>query len=294
MTPSSYSEQGEQLAADAAVGGRPGGAYGFRIEGVDAAPTQLIEAPRHWPPIQVSVRVTSESAPGSDEFDARRASVRLRSGGWVVVERGPARATFSLPAPPRRDALLHPHLAPAAAVAANWLGRDSYHAGAFVANGGTWGLLGEKGSGKSSMLASLASAGLAVLCDDLLVLDDDTALAGPRSVDLRRDAAARLGVGEPLGLLGRRERWRLPLAPVEPELPLRGWIALRWGSETAIRPLKGSLRLQKLLLHRALRVQPPHASAPIKLSSLPVLELTRPNSWDSMGEAVARLLAAVA
>ena len=131
---------------------------------------------------------------------------------------------------------MHPHLAGAAAVLSHWCGRDSFHAGAFVVDGGVWGLLGDKGAGNSSTLVSLARAGVPIVSDDVLVLDKATAYAGPRSIDLRTDAAQTLRTGQPLGMIGDRARWRVPLGPVEPELPFRGWVTLRWGPRSASAP----------------------------------------------------------
>ena len=199
-----------------------------------------------------------------------------------------------VPARPTASALLHPHLAAVAAVSAHWCGRDSFHAGAFVAGGGVWGLLGEKGSGKSSTLAELARSGVPIMCDDVLVLDRGTAFAGPRSIDLRTDAARQLGTGDPLGVIGDRERWRVALGPIEPELPFRGWVTLRWAEEATVRPVRGAERLRELLGHRALLVAPPDPAAMIDYAAFPLLELSRPRRWSSMEDSLARLLDAVA
>ena len=107
---------------------------------------------------------------------------------------------------------MHPYLAPVALVMARWLGREGFHGGGIVAGGGVWGVLGDKTAGKSTTLAWLAREGVGVVSDDVLVIDGGTALAGPRSVDLREEAAERLGVGEPMGRVGQRERWRFSAA----------------------------------------------------------------------------------
>jgi hypothetical protein len=211
----------------------------------------------------------------------------------VELDRAARTAIFSLPRPASTAALLHPYLAAVAAVASYWLARESFHAGAFVADGGVWGVLGPKGAGKSSLLAALARAGVPIVCDDMLVLDGMTALAGPRSVDLRPEAAERLGAGRPLGVLGGRERWRVQLAPVAPELPLRGWITLGWGPCSDARPVKGSARLAELLRHRALRVPSSAPRQAIALSSRPLLEFVRPKRWSELDGSVERLLKAV-
>ena len=53
-----------------------------------------------------------------------------------------------------------------------------------------------------------------------------------------------------MGSVGARERWRVELGPVAPELPLRGWVTLEWGEEISIEPIRGAERLAALLPHR--------------------------------------------
>jgi hypothetical protein len=269
------------------------GAYGFWIAGVPGAEALLVDAPAHWPRLDVDVAITSEPPPPGESVDENTAVLRPRSGGWVSIDRASGKATLSLPARPEPGALVHPHLASVAVISAHWLGRDTFHAGAFVADGTAWGLLGKKEAGKSSFLASLALAGIPIVCDDLLVLDQFSALAGPRSIDLRSDAATRIPGGEALGVVGTRERWRLTLEPVRAELPLGGWVTLRWSKEATVRRLRGSDRLRVLGAHRASTLYPPRPETLIELSSLPMIELQRPRRWDLAEEIVQRLLAAI-
>jgi hypothetical protein len=269
------------------------GAYGFRVAGVPEARALLVEAPSHWPLLELAVRVSSDVAPAREGVDQRTAVLRPRSGGWVEIDRATGRVTFSLPERPSDGALVHPHLASVAVVSAHWLGRDAFHAGAFVAGGGVWALLGEREAGKSSLLASLARDGVPVFSDDVLVLDGSVALAGPRSVDLRASAAKHLEVGEALGVMGTRERWRLALSAVPAELPLSGWVALRWDDRAFVRPIQGSDRLRVLGANRGSTLYPPDPEALIELSALPFLELRRPRRWDSADDVLRRLLDAV-
>lgn len=232
--------------------------------------------------------------PQREYVNAGHAVLRLRSGGWVTVDRARRRAEFTLATPPTERALVHPHLAAVAVVHAYWSERESFHAGAFVAGDGVWGVLGERESGKSSLLASLALAGVPVLCDDLLVLDGGRALAGPRSIDLRAGAAARLGQGEALGVIGGRERWRLALGPVAAEVPFRGWIELHWREQVEVRATRGSARLKLLMPHRGLRMTPARPQQLIELAGLPTYELGRPRDWASHELAIEALLDVVA
>jgi hypothetical protein len=154
--------------------------------------------------------------------------------------------------------------------------------------------MGDKTAGKSTLLAWLARAGAGVLSDDVLIIDGDRAFAGPRSIDLRGEAAEVLGAGEALGHIGARDRWRVPLDPVPAELPLRGWVSLEWGDRVAVEPVRGSERLMALMPHRGVRLEPAIPAALVRLSGLPHLRLTRPRDWGSMGEVADRLLAALA
>jgi hypothetical protein len=188
---------------------------------------------------------------------------------------------------------VHPHLASVGVVHAYWDERESFHAGAFVAGDGVWGVLGEREAGKSSLLASLALRGTPVFCDDLLVIDGNTALAGPRSIDLRSGAASRLGCGEPLGVVGNRERFRLRLHPVPAELPLKGWVELGWGETDVVSPKRGAERLRALAPHRGLRLPPPRPESLLALASLPMYELRRRAEWSSHERSIDTLLEVV-
>jgi hypothetical protein len=269
------------------------GAYGFELAGIDGAEPFLVRAPPSWPRLEIVV-ASDEPGPPLDRYGPDRAELRLAGGGWVGIDREPGRAVYHVDRRLEPEALLHPYLAPVVLIASRWRGRESFHAGAFVAGGGVWALLGDKEAGKSTTLAWLAAHGHAVICDDALILDDRTAFAGPRSIDLRAESARRLGRGEPLGTVGVRERWRVPLGAVEPELPFRGWVSLEWDDEVAVEPLRGAARLPALIPHRGVRIEPPRPAALVEYAALPHLVLRRPRGWDSLGEGAERLLDALA
>jgi hypothetical protein len=278
----------EQSSSDQA-----GGCYGFRLHGVEGARDLLVAAPATWPALDVSAEVTERAAPAGDRIGPDAAELPFQRG-WVRIERAPARVAFHLPERPPDRELVHPYLAPAAAVAARWSGRETFHAGAFVAGGGAWAVLGDKENGKSTTLARLALDGLPVVSDDLVVLAGGEVLAGPRCIDLREESARRLGVGEELGVVGARERWRLPLADVGAETPLRGWVVLGWDDELAVEPLRGPERLLALLPYRSVQLTPQAPFDLVELSALPVWRLRRPRRWDSLAEGAGRLLDALA
>ena len=272
---------------------RSAGCYGFRLGGVDDARDLLIDAPDDWPVLELGHALPAPGGPDLDLVGPDRAELTLH-GGWVTIERDPPRATFRLPSPPPARDLVHPYLAPAAAVAARWAGRESFHAGAVVIGGGAWAVLGDKESGKSTTLAHLALAGHAVVADDLLIVDAGAVLAGPRCIDLREASAQQLGAGEPLGVVGVRERWRLRLEPVAARVPLRGWVTLAWDDDLAVQALRGADRMLALLPFRSVQLAPGAPADLVDLSSLPVLRLRRPRRWHALDAAADRLLDAIA
>jgi hypothetical protein len=271
------------------------GAYGLRLLGLDEAARLLVDADPSWPALEVR-RTVGRVARRREFVDEDRAGVRLRNGGTIALDRRAARADFVVPRPLTTEELVHPYLAPVAAVMAHWLGRESFHAGAVALGRDVWGVVGDRLSGKSSTLAWLARAGYDVVCDDMLVLEASTAkaYAGPRSIDLRRDAADRLDAGEGLGVVGARERWRLRLGPIDPDLVFRGWVSLAWGAEVRTRSLTGAERVALLAAQRGLRVPPRDPTALLELASLPCWELCRPRDWARLAAAADLLLERIA
>jgi hypothetical protein len=261
----------------------PRGAYGLRIRGVEEARELLVDADPGWPGLELTWRI-GKANDEPEWVTPDRARLRLRTGGHIEIDRIAERVVFVVPRPLHAEELVHPYLAPVAAVMAHWLGRESVHAGAFVAGGGVWGVVGDRKSGKSSTLANLALDGVEIVCDDMLVLDEMTALAGPRMIDLREEPATRLGVGESLGFAGARERWRLRLGGVANGLELKGWIHLAWGDRLEASRLEGAERVIRLIEQRGARLPPATHSVLFDLASLPTWELRRPQVWESLGE----------
>lgn len=269
------------------------GAYGIGISPSALPPKLLVETGGTWSLVQISRLVGFGSYGGDDienSFDGDRAHFRLGDAGSLVVNRRARRARFSLAAPTPEAALAHPLLGPVGAAFALWAGREAIHAGAFTHAGGAWALLGDREAGKSSTLGALARAGLGIVCDDMLVTDGRTCFAGPRCLDLRPSASARLGIGELLPLPGGRERWRVELDSVPHELPLRGWIFLEWGESVQVTPVVGTERLVRLARQRSMFVRPPRPQALLELSQVPGWRLVRPRGWHSMDAVVEALL----
>lgn len=273
------------------------GAYGFRIAGLDDFAPLLVEAEDGWPALSIDWREDG-SLDGEPLAPDASSTVRFTTGG-AVIELGPTAAIELRQEPPRAtirarsvaggNAVVHPYLGAAASVAARWYGRESFHAGAFASGSRAWGVLGTRTAGKSSLLAWLHLHGRVVLSDDVLVVDGQRAFAAPRTLDLRAEAAERLGLGEPLGHVGARERWRVGLGPAEPQLPLAGWVYLGWGAQVELEPVRGRERLARLGAHLTIPHVPVVAAALLELAALPSFELRRPRSWadvDAAGRAL--------
>ena len=216
-----------------------------------------------------------------------RAQFELEDHGPLALEvwRRPLLARFTGLRPPNDEALVHPFLVLAAATAAHWLGWDALHAGAFRLGQSAWGILGERNAGKSSLLCGLALRGIDVLTDDLLVIADGEALAGPKSVDLRGEASRRLCVGEPLGVVGARERWRYRTPPSLPSTRLAGFLSLSWGERLELAPVPARRRIPALLASSTLALPSLRPQRLIELAALPAWELCRPRDWNVLDDA---------
>ncbi len=273
-------------------GTEPQGAYGLRFDGLTDGNRLLRPVGAHAP----ALRVEQGPANGAllhDSLTDDTAELRLHNGS-VAIDRRTMVATFRLGHVPTDEEIVHPLLAGTAAVVSRWLGRETFHAGAFTTGKGAWALIGDKGSGKSSTLAWLSLLGLGMVTDDLLVVERGFVLPGPSCVDLRADASTRLGIGDGLGVVGSRERWRA-LTPASPDgVPLQGWVFLAWGDRVEVRPVPPAKRLIRLLEHVGVRAPPPEPVAYLDFAALPCWELRRPRRWSSLRAAADALLGTLA
>jgi len=225
-------------------------------------------------------------------LDVGEADLRLLGGGRLGMCRGDPRVRFSFRERPTDADLLHPYLAPAAALAQLWAGQEALHGGAFATPDGAVALLGEKQGGKSTTLAWLhAKHRVSVLCDDLIVVADRSVFAGPRCLDLRAAGSLRrlLDAGARSVRGGDRLRVSLPLGPAK--APLAAIVLLRWGPRTAVRPVPLAARIGRLLPHRMyagrIAAEP---LAMLDLIALPMVVLTRPRGEVGLRDGTAALL----
>lgn len=269
------------------------GAYGFRIEGAGHATHLLAETSRDAPLLAISQELDDAPPPPGASIDADSARLALLPTGWLELDRRRATAVYHVPVPIGIEALVHPYLAPAAAVAALWQGWNPYHAAGVIIDGAVWAVSGAREVGKSTLIAELAARGHVVMADDLVVLRDRQVLAGPRTIDLRDAAGGRFGATRQLGVTGMRERWRIDLDASPPEAPLRGWIYPEWGESTSVEPLSLAERLERPQRQRAATLDRPSPAHAMWLAGLPAMAFRRRRSWDDLEASVDALLDAI-
>jgi hypothetical protein len=271
----------------------PFGAYGFRLVGTGTEPVlpDLVPLSEEHETVALTWRrassLTTKAELGTEELvlaEERGSALRMR--------RMPAEVVLDIPEAMSARAFVHPTLAVPLSLLARWRGYITLHAGAFEENG-AWGVLGDRTAGKSSMLAALADRGVPIVSDDLLVVHEGQALAGPRCVDLRPDVVDRFPAADSLGVVAGRERFRLstPLAPSR--TVLRGFFVLEWSDS-------GELELEPIGIHQRLKLLYGQeymgivgAADPrriVELVGLPAWRLRRPRDWAVTSVVVDRLL----
>ncbi len=268
------------------------GAYGLRL-GPPLEDGYLVDVPSDWPEWELQWRPLPPDRHRDQRIGPDEVLLNVLPEGQVLIERALNRSTLLLREEPRPEAWAHPHLSSTAVIAGWWLGRRSFHAGGFIVEGKAWGVLGERGDGKSSIIGWLSARGYQVVCDDILVVDGDDALAGPRCIDLRAGAAGHFNLGTYIGHVGTRERWRAALPPIAARTPLRGWVVPAWGDAVSVEPVKPAERLPLLLSHRGLRIPEDGGAMDrnwLALMGRPMVRFQRPQDWSAVDDAMAQLL----
>lgn len=266
--------------------------YGYAISIPGLAPDVLGRVPSDWSDwvVEVQPKPAEESKTAiGDYFTPDQARLTIRAG-TATVHRSARRIELDLWDVGDPALVLHPHLSGPSAAVVRWSGGDAFHAGAFVSDEGeAWVVIGQREDGKSTTMAALHGAGVPVLADDVAAVRGGEVLMGPRSIDMRGKTVPPLPESTFLGSVADRERWRVPLPPIAPAVPLAGFVILRWGAlgTTAISdPLA---RLKILLGCLSLQIPPRSMTDLMALSERPFVELTRPRVLHSLGDVVAEL-----
>lgn len=265
------------------------GCYGLAMPDWPGTAEFLFPAEPTWPGLAVDRVPLADVLEHPTGVGRERADIEL-IGGRLQMRRNPLEATFLLDRPIDANALVHPYLALPAGIAGHWLGRQAFHGGAFVLDGGAWGVLADKEGGKSSTMAWFDQNGIDVLADDLLVVEDGLALAGPRCIDLRTDTATTLGIGTRIDGADGRDRWRLLTKATTTVAPLVGWIFLSWAAEPSFLSVPPSARIARVLAHRSVITVDADPTAFLDLAARPCIEFARPRGLEHMGVAIEALL----
>ncbi len=275
------------------MGGQTRGAYGFRL-----VPTHEIELPDLSPLDSDAESVSLECRHATVLVDQNvvepgQVSLGLRGTSLLECRSDPLSITLEFPEPTSPEALVHPLLTPPISILARWRGDLTLHAGSFYADGRAWGVVGTKEAGKSTTLAKLAERGLPLLADDLLVLDQGVARAGPSCIDLRPDVAKLMPDARPLGIVGDRPRFRLPTPPGPARAELGGFFLLGWSEDD-------SVRIERMPAGEALkivyeqeyigRIGPADPTKILDLLRTPMWRVSRPPDWSFTDEMLDRVL----
>jgi hypothetical protein len=263
-------------------------AYGLTLTGLPRV-GELDPGPSSSGPV---VRVTVADglpAPDPRPLDATGGVRRLADGRLLELDRGRAAAVFHGP-PLTPDLLAHPYLSPVATAYSRWAGREAFHAGAFASAGRAWAVLGARTAGKSTLLAALASRGVTVLNDDIVVTDGTTVFSGPRCVDLR-EVPPLPGLALRTARHGTRHRLHLPERPEQ--VPLGGWVFLGWGEDLGVEQVPAPRLLAELAARRAWRHLDSRAELLLDLASAPAWTLRRPQRWEQLDASLDLLIATV-
>lgn len=267
------------------------GAYGLRLGGRAPRSSLLSATPPQAPEILINRMLGTIELP--NRVDDDQATVPLLDGGGLQLDRAARTALITTAHELTDDELAHPYLAPIAAVHSHWLGRAAFHAGAIVVADRAWGVIGEREAGKSTLLAGFHAAGGIVLADDLLVMDGAEVYAGPRTLDLRREAADWFPEARALGVAGARERWRLDLRPAPYKVALGGWIVPSWGDDLAVVARAGAAAAHYIAPARSVPGLAIDPKAFMAAAAHPAVEFVRPRRMDDLESGVAVLTAAL-
>lgn len=235
-------------------------AYGVRLTGLPATPWLAVRGADDWPEVTIE---RGGEAPFTIDTERRRVTVA---------------AAIAL------DDVIHPVLAHTGLDFALAHGMDALHGGAVVVDGAAWAVVAAGERGKSTLLAAAAAAGLPVLCDDVLIVDGDHVLTGPRCVDLRRPPPGDAPV------VRRGSRWRVTLEPIAARWPLAGIVHLEWRDRLAVTRLAAPEALRRLAARQREDRYPRDPAVAFALASVPAFELGRPRDLDGIGATLEALV----
>lgn len=258
------------------------GAYGFVVRGLGDERGRLllhrIDSDR--PAIELRVAFG-----GPRPAEAGDVFLEFLEGGVASVDRSPAVAHLWFPEPIPVPDLVHPHLTAVAGQFAQWCGMQTMHGGLVAAGGAAVAVVGDREAGKSTLLAACsADPGLHVMADDLVVIEDGVAHAGPRTLDLRTAAVGQFAnlVTEPVRG-SARHRLALPDGPLV--AAFAGTVVLQWGP-SEVRRLEGRARVAALEAHMPMDRTRGSVGNLLAAAARPVWLCSRPRDWEQLAWSV--------
>lgn len=226
-------------------------------------------------------------------------------GGWLHFDHDPRARTLTLAGSVGWTEAVPVLSGIACAVLLSSAGTPLLHGAAVAFGGGTIGILGESGQGKSTLAAALLGAGGRLLSEDLLAVtrrgSDFDVEPGYARISLLSDSCAALGLGEVLpARKGTAKSWIDAESSAEP-VPIRRLYILAppdpAASAGAIRRLSRSAAAPALVrqLYGGDWIRPISRSDLAFCASLasqvPVFALNRAATLDRVGDCAAMLLA---
>lgn len=262
--------------------------YGLTVHGLDDVDELQPREAHRSVGCATEVRVDQLDAPPppAHELDGQWVVRQLADGRHLEMHRSPGRARFYGPRL-ESDVLAHPYLAPVGVTFGRWAGREAFHAGAFVAGGRAWIVVGGRTAGKSTLMAAMAAAHVPVLADDMVITDGSVVFAGPRSIDLR-ESVPGLPIAVSTSRNGSRLRVSLPAVP--DRVALGGWIFLRWAPVTSLRPIAPRDLLSRVAARRVLPAMPSDPGVVLDLAAAPAFDYGRPRDWAALPDSIDLLL----
>lgn len=221
------------------------GAYGLRLQSTIRPEDGLRSLQDPLATLRLS-QVVSRAIPQTEYVGPGAAAVVMAEGTHLAVRQdSPTHFAATLTATTRLNSaeLLHPYLAPIAALCHRWMGRPALHAASVARDETTLVLVGERLQGKSTTAAALVRAGWSLVSDDLVVMHDRGVLAGPRSIDLRSDAHLVVPLGSGFAARLGRHRELTPEVWALPPLPVTAFLHLEFGPTFAVERMAAQDRL---------------------------------------------------
>jgi hypothetical protein len=264
------------------------GAYGLNLPRVPGQ-QWLNEVPDEWP--TWDIEYSGAAVEQDQRISADQARLNIRPDGMVHIDRLSATSVVLVDSAPPEAAYVHPLLGTTAIMAAEWAGRISFHGGCVLDRAGrAWALIGDREAGKSTTLAWFHMHGRTVFADDVVITDGIQVVVGPRCIDLREASSRRFGLGQDIGVVGTRPRWRVDLPQTVSTAPLGGFVVLGWASESTIEPVPLADRARMLGNHRGLLVGQQHVMPWLEALAAPMWLLRRPQDWAALDAHMEKLV----